>query len=60
MVELSAVFMALTFAVFALYGCFAAAVRRHVVSRPAVMTWLRRTFAASFVALGARLAFASR
>ena len=60
MVELSAVFMALTFAVFALYGCFAAAVRRHVVSRPAVMTWLRRTFAASFVALGARLALASR
>jgi threonine/homoserine/homoserine lactone efflux protein len=60
MVELSAVFMLLTFAVFAVYGAFAAAVRRHVISRPRVMTWLRRTFAASFVALGARLAAESR
>jgi threonine/homoserine/homoserine lactone efflux protein len=60
MALLSAVFMAVTFAVFALYGLFAAAVRRHVVSRPAVMTWLRRVFAGSFVALGARLAFTSR
>jgi threonine/homoserine/homoserine lactone efflux protein len=56
MVALSAVFMAVTFVVFALYGVFAAAVRRHVVSRPAVMAWMRRTFAFAFVALGARLA----
>ena len=60
MVGLSLVFMALTFVVFAIYGLFAAAVREHVVSRPAVMTWLRRTFAASFVALSARLAAQSR
>jgi threonine/homoserine/homoserine lactone efflux protein len=52
--------MALTFVVFAAYGIFAAAVRRHVTSRPAVMTWMRRTFAASFVALSARLAAESR
>lgn len=37
-----------------------AAVRRHVVSRPRVMTWMRRVFAASFVALGARLALTPR
>ena len=60
MLELSAVFMAVTFVVFALYGVAAARVRRHVVERPRVMAWLRRTFAASFVALGARLALQSR
>jgi threonine/homoserine/homoserine lactone efflux protein len=60
MVELSAVFMALTFVVFVGYGLFAAAIRRHVISRPRVLTWMRRTFAAAFVALGAKLAFAER
>ncbi|MFI5025223.1 MAG: LysE family translocator [Solirubrobacterales bacterium] len=57
MLGLSTVFMAMTFAVFALYGVFAAAVRERVISRPRVLTWMRRTFAASFVALGAKLAF---
>jgi threonine/homoserine/homoserine lactone efflux protein len=60
MLELSAVFMLLTFAVFVGYGFFAAAIRNHVVSRPRIMTWMRRTFAAAFVALGAKLAFAER
>ena len=39
MSELSAVFMLMTFVVFVAYGLFAAAVRRHVISRPSVMTW---------------------
>ena len=56
MVELSAVFMALTFVVFVGYGWFAAAVRDHIVERPAVQTWIRRGFAGAFVALGAMLA----
>ena len=60
MLELSAAFMAMTFAVFVLYGLFAAAVRDRVVTRPVVMTWLRRVFAGGFAALGARLAFAER
>ncbi len=60
MLELSAVFMLVTFVVFAAYGLFAAAVRTHVISRPRVMTWMRRTFAAAFVGLGARLASESR
>jgi threonine/homoserine/homoserine lactone efflux protein len=60
MMMLSAVFMALTFLVFAGYGLFAAAIREHVVSRPSVLTWMRRTFAAAFVALGAKLAVAER
>jgi len=60
MLMLSAVFMAMTFVVFALYGLFAAAMREHVVGRPAVMAWLRRSFAAAFGALAARLAFTER
>jgi threonine/homoserine/homoserine lactone efflux protein len=58
--ELSAVFMLLTFVVFAGYGLFAAAIRDRVISRPMVLTWMRRSFAAAFVALGAKLAFADR
>ena len=38
MVQLSAVFMLLTFAVFVGYGLCAASVRRHVISRPRVLT----------------------
>ena len=60
MTGLSAVFMLLTFVVFIGYGLFAAAIRRHVISRPAVLTWMRRVFAGAFVALGARLALAER
>jgi threonine/homoserine/homoserine lactone efflux protein len=60
MLALSGVFMALTFVVFAIYGVFAAAVRRHVIARPRVVLWTRRTFGACFVALGAKLAVAER
>ena len=60
MLELSGVFMAMTFVIFAFYGVFAAAMRDHVVTRPRVMAWMRRSFAAAFVALGARLALTER
>jgi len=60
MLELSAVFMLMTFVVFVGYGLFAASIRDHVISRPRVLTWMRRTFAGAFVALGAKLAFADR
>jgi threonine/homoserine/homoserine lactone efflux protein len=60
MLEMSAVFMLITFIVFVGYGMFAASIRSQVISRPRVLTWMRRTFAAAFVALGARLAFAER
>ena len=56
MVLLSGVFMLLTFVVFVGYGWLAAVARQHIVSRPRVLTWMRRTFAAAFVALAARLA----
>jgi threonine/homoserine/homoserine lactone efflux protein len=60
MLELSGAFMAMTFVVFVLYGLFAASVRDRIVTKPVVMTWLRRAFAGGFAALGARLAFAER
>jgi threonine/homoserine/homoserine lactone efflux protein len=56
MLELSGVFMLATFAVFSIYGLCAAAMRDKVIGSPRVMTWMRRSFAACFVALGARLA----
>jgi len=60
MLALSGIFMLMTFVVFVCYGLFAASVRDHVISRPRVLTWMRRSFAGAFVALGARLAFAER
>jgi threonine/homoserine/homoserine lactone efflux protein len=60
LLSLSAVFMLLTFVVFAGYGVFAASMRTQVLSRPRVLAWMRRTFAGAFVALGAKLAFSSR
>lgn len=60
MAGLSAVFMLMTFVVFAAYGVFAAAMRDRIIGRPAVMAWMRRTFAAAFVLLGLKLAFTER
>ena len=60
MLELSGAFMAMTFVVFVVYGLFAAGVRDRVVTRPAVMRWLRRAFAGGFALLGMRLALAER
>jgi threonine/homoserine/homoserine lactone efflux protein len=60
MLGLSGVFMLMTFVVFVGYGLFAAAIREHVISRPRVLTWMRRSFAGAFAALGARLALAER
>lgn len=60
MLGLSAVFMAMTFAVFAAYGACAAALRDQVLSRPKVVDRLRKAFAASFALLAGRLALESR
>lgn len=60
MFVLSLMFMLLTFVVFVGYGLFAAAIRDHVISRPRVLTFMRYSFAAAFVALGVKLAFAER
>lgn len=55
LIELSIVFMMLTFVVFIGYGAFAASIRNHVISRPAVLAWMRRSFAGAFAALGMSL-----
>ncbi|MDQ0474394.1 LysE family translocator [Labrys wisconsinensis] len=60
MLALSGVFMAMTFVIFAGYGLFAAAVRDRLAARPRILAWTRRSFAAAFVLLGARLALAER
>lgn len=60
MLALSGIFMLVTFVVFALYGVFAAAFRSHVIQRPRVVTWMRRSFAAAYVVLAGRLALQDR
>ncbi len=60
MLELSIAFMLMTFVVFVGYGLFAARIRDHVITRPRVLTWMRRSFAAAFVGLGAKLAVSDR
>ena len=56
MVLLGAIFMAMTFVVFVLYGSFASLARSHILTRPGTMGWLNRGFAAIFASLGLRLA----
>jgi len=60
MMELSLIFMVMTFVVFTVYGAFAAAVRQHVIANAAVQRWMRRGFAAAFAALAAQLALAQK
>ena len=56
MVQLSTVFMLVTFVVFVAYALFASAFRSHVMRRPRVVTWMRRGFAGTDVLIAARLA----
>ena len=57
---LSGVFMAMTFAVFVVYGLLAHAFRRAVIESPRVQSWLRRGSAIAFAGLGAQLALSER
>jgi hypothetical protein len=52
--------MAMTFAVFVIYGVLAHAFRQVVVESPRAQAWVRRTFAVAFAGLGVRLALAER
>ena len=56
MLLLSALFMAMTFVVFVVYGFVADAFRKRVIGSARVQRWLRYGFAAAFAGLGARLA----
>jgi len=57
---LSAIFMAMTFAVFVVYGFVAHAFRRRVIESAGVQRWLRYSFATAFAGLGTRLAFSEK
>ncbi len=57
---LSGVFMAMTFAVFVVYGLLAHTFRTTVIESKPVQAWLRRSFAATFGGLGAHLAFSEK
>lgn len=57
---LATVFMAMTFIVFVGYGALAALARDYVISRPAVLLWIRRSFAGTFGFLGLKLALSER
>ncbi len=57
---LSGVFMAMTFAVFVVYGFLAHTFRKAVIESPRVQSWLRRGFSATFAGLGANLALSER
>lgn len=57
---LSSVFMAMTLAVFIVYGLLAHSIRTYVLTSPGFLVWLKRTFGAMFAALGAKLALEER
>lgn len=57
LIQLGAVFVAMTAGVFTLYALLAGTMRARVLSSERAMAWLRRAFAASFAALGLKLAF---
>jgi threonine/homoserine/homoserine lactone efflux protein len=57
---LSGIFMAMTAAIFAIYGLCAAAAREHVLRRPRIVRRLRQAFAISFAGLGIKLATSRR
>ena len=60
LLTLSGVFMAMTLAVFVVYGLLATAFRTAVLESPRVQAWLRRSFAAAFAGLAVNLAFSQR
>lgn len=60
MALLGGVFMAMTFAVFIVYGMFAALVGEKVLRSDTVMLWMRRAVATAFAGFGLRLALAEQ
>ncbi len=60
MLMLGGVFMAMTFAVFVVYGFCAAFVGKRLFRSDRVLTWMRRTVAAAFAGFGLRLTLLER
>jgi threonine/homoserine/homoserine lactone efflux protein len=60
MFALGAVFMAMTLAVFIVYGVLASAFREYVLRSDSMSVFIQRIFAGTFATLGAKLAFSDR
>jgi threonine/homoserine/homoserine lactone efflux protein len=60
MIILSGVFMGMTLAIFIVYGVLAHSIRASILNSPRLLTWLQRSFAAAFAALGVNLAVSDR
>ncbi|MEZ5871866.1 MAG: LysE family translocator [Nitratireductor sp.] len=60
MLGLGLIFMAMTFVVFVTYGLLASAMGNHVISRPRLVAWIQKSFAATFGLLAIKLAFSER
>ncbi|MEM9427720.1 MAG: LysE family translocator [Pseudomonadota bacterium] len=59
MLLLSAIFMAMTFLVFVIYGTFAARLRASLLENEMLMKWAKRGFAVAFITLSLRLLVAT-
>ncbi len=60
MIVLSLIFMMMTLVIFVLYGISAHGVRKYIVSSPRGVSWIQRTFAATFAILGIKLALSEQ
>jgi len=60
LIGLASIFMIMTFLVFVGYGACASMAREKVISRPRVMSWIKRSLAGSFALLGLKLAISER
>lgn len=60
MLAMGGVFMAMTLGVFIVYGQFAGLVGQRVLGSERVLTWMRRSIAATFAAFGLRLALTNQ
>lgn len=56
MLLLGAIFMAMTFVVFVIYGLFASAARDRIFGNPRILAWMRAGFGVAFGGLALRLA----
>ena len=60
MLGLSAIFMAMTFVVFVLYGIQASVISKFLIQSPKAMRWMQRSFALVFAGLAVRLALSEQ
>jgi threonine/homoserine/homoserine lactone efflux protein len=60
MIGLSAVFMAMTFVVFALYGILASGVSKYLINSPKAIRQMQRSFAIVFAGFAAKLALSEQ